>query len=130
MSQQQVPLGNNLKADYKGSVSTGTYVGFLVLTFCGACLAVTLARGDQIIRRDGSSVVLMKHPTWKTEIFGLWETLKSDPYVVLLFPMFFASNWFYTYQFNGFNAAKFDVRTRSLNNVMCKSGILCTKQTP
>jgi len=32
--------------------------------------------------------------------------------------MFLASNWFYTYQFNDFNLARFNVRTRSLNNVI------------
>lgn len=32
--------------------------------------------------------------------------------------MFFSSNWFYTYQFNDFNLARFNVRTRSLNNVI------------
>lgn len=60
----------------------------------------------------------MKHPTWKTEIFGLWETLRSDPYIVFLFPMFFASNWFYTYQFNDVNLARFNLRTRALNNTL------------
>jgi hypothetical protein len=60
----------------------------------------------------------MKHPTWKTEIFGLWETLRSDPYIMLLFPMFFASNWFYTYQFNDVNLAQFNIRTRALNNTL------------
>lgn len=60
----------------------------------------------------------MKNPTWKTEIFGLWETLRSDPYIVFLFPMFFASNWFYTYQFNGVNHALFNVRTRALNSAL------------
>jgi hypothetical protein len=48
----------------------------------------------------------------------MWETIKSEPYIVLLFPMFFASNWFYTYQFNGVNLAQFNTRTRSLNNVL------------
>lgn len=60
----------------------------------------------------------MKHPTWKTEILGLWETLWSDSYIVLLFPMFFASNWFYTYQFNDVNLAQFNTRTRALNNTL------------
>jgi hypothetical protein len=32
--------------------------------------------------------------------------------------MFFASNWFYTYHFNGVNLANFNTRTRSLNNVL------------
>ena len=116
-----VELGINAKT--KGevdgeSVSDGTYVGFLVLTFLGALLAWTLVDAKHVVRRDGSRIILMKNPTWKTEIFGLWETLWHDPYVIFLFPMFFASNWFYTYQFNGVNRARFDVRTRALNSVL------------
>lgn len=60
----------------------------------------------------------MKQPTWKSELVGLYETLLSDPYIILLFPMFFASNWFYTYQFNAVNLAQFNTRTRALNNVL------------
>jgi hypothetical protein len=60
----------------------------------------------------------MKHPTWKTETLGLLETLWSDPYVILLFPMFFASNWFYTYQFNDVNLVQFNPRTRALNSTL------------
>ena len=71
-----------------------------------------------VVRRDGSKIILMKHPTWKTEIFGLWETLWSDPYIILLFPMFFASNWFYTYQFNDVNLVQFTTRTRALNSTL------------
>ena len=114
----QVPLGQNIHTTTASAVSNGTYIGFLVLTFCGALLALTLANGDSIIRRDGSKVILMKHPTWKTELLGLWETFFTDPYILLLFPMFFASNWFYTYQFNDFNLPKFNTRTRSLNSVL------------
>jgi hypothetical protein len=32
--------------------------------------------------------------------------------------MFFASNWFYTYQFNDVNLPNFNIRTRALNNVL------------
>lgn len=32
----------------------------------------------------------------RSEIMGLWTTLKSDSYILLLFPFFWASNWFYT----------------------------------
>lgn len=60
----------------------------------------------------------MKHPTWKSELLGLVEVLKTDVWIVSLFPMFLASNWFYTYQFNGFNSAKFDIRTRALNSIL------------
>jgi len=32
--------------------------------------------------------------------------------------MFFSSNWFYTYQFNGMNGAHFNTRTGALNNTL------------
>ena len=81
-------------------------------------MAWTLVDAKHVVRRDGTRIILMKHPTWKTEIIGLWETFLSDPYVILLFPMFFASNWFYTYQFQDVNHARFNTRTRALNNTL------------
>ena len=77
-------------------MSDGTYIGFIVLTFLGACLAWCLVNAKAVLRADGSRVIVMKNPTWKTEIMGLYESLLTDPYIVLLFPMFFSSNWFYT----------------------------------
>jgi hypothetical protein len=99
-------------------VTDGTYIGFLVLTFLGGMLSWALVDAKKVVRSDGSRVIMMKHPSWKTELIGLWDTLWTDPWVVLLFPMFFASNWFYTYQFNGVNLPEFSLRTRSLNNVL------------
>lgn len=90
----------------------------MVLTFLGACLALTLVDARSVVRSDKSHVILMKHPSWRSEILGLWEVLQTDIWIVFLFPMFLASNWFYTYQFNGFNSAKFNIRTRALNNTL------------
>ncbi|KAL8726566.1 MAG: hypothetical protein Q9181_005994 [Wetmoreana brouardii] len=112
-----IPLGQNIHSS-AGNVNDGTYIGFMVLTFCGAALAWCLVDARHVQRADGSHVVLMKHPTWQSELLGLLETLKTDSWVVFLFPMFFASNWFYTYQFNGVNLPRFNVRTRALNNVL------------
>lgn len=102
----------------KSTVTDGTYVGFIVLTFLGAVLAWTLVNSSDVVRSDGSRVIVMKHPTWKSEFLGLGETLKQDPWVVLLFPMFWSSNWFYTYQFNDVNGPYFSTRTSALNNVL------------
>jgi hypothetical protein len=68
--------------------------------FAGACLAPNLVGADKVIRKDGSKVIMMQHPTWRTEALGLWECLRTDTWILYLFPMFFASNWFYTYHFN------------------------------
>ncbi|KAI9661174.1 MAG: hypothetical protein M1821_009501 [Bathelium mastoideum] len=113
-----IPLGQNIHTTSNSSVSDGTYIGFIILTFIGAVLAFTLVDGKKVIRHDGSRVILMKNPSWWSEISGLWEVFLTDPYIVLLFPMFFASNWFYTYQFNDVNLAYFNTRTRALNNTL------------
>lgn len=84
----------------------------------GAVLGLMLCDAKKVIRSDGSRVILKKNPSLWTELYGLWETIKFDPYIVLLFPMFFTSNWFYTYQQNAVNSALFNVRTRSLNSML------------
>ncbi|CAN9312375.1 unnamed protein product [Alternaria alternata] len=119
----QLALNFNTRDGTKAAVTNGTYIGFMILTFFGACLSWTLIDAKHVVRRDGSRIIMMKHPTWQSEIFGLWETLRTDPYIILLFPMFFASNWFYTYQFNDVNYARFNVRTRALNNTLFMGAI-------
>lgn len=86
--------------------------------FFGAVLALLLVNASDIIREDGSRVILMKNPSWQSELWGLYETLKFQPLVILLFPMFFVSNWFYVYQQNSMNGAYFDVKTRALNSTL------------
>jgi MFS family permease len=112
-----IPLGLNLHSE-AGKVSDGTYIAFMILMAIGFFLAFTLADSKYVQRADGSHVVVMKNPTWKSEIKGLFEVLKTDWYIVCLFPMFLASNWFYTYQFQDVNAAYFNIRTRALNNTL------------
>lgn len=114
----QIPLGQNINTKSAASVNDGTYVGFLVLTILGACLAWLLVDARDVIRDDGSKVIVMKHPSWKSEIVGLYQTFFTDPYIILLFPMFLASNWFYAYHFTEINSAYFNTRTRALNGVV------------
>ncbi|KAI9756114.1 MAG: hypothetical protein M4579_004001 [Chaenotheca gracillima] len=112
-----IPLGQNIHSTTNG-VNDGTYVAFMVLMFLGAILAWFLVDSKDILRKDGTKVIVMKNPTWQSEIMGLYECLRDDYYIVALFPMFFASNWFYVYQFNDVNLAKFNIRTRSLNSCL------------
>ncbi|KAG0158183.1 hypothetical protein PDIDSM_5696 [Penicillium digitatum] len=48
------------------TVGDGTYIAF-ILMFAGACGCVCLCDADKVVRRDGSRVILMKHPSWKSE---------------------------------------------------------------
>lgn len=84
----------------------------------GAALSFCLCNADKVVREDGSKVIIMKNPTWSSELKGLWETLSQQPWILLLFPMFFCSNIFYTYQNNGVNAVAFNARTRALNGLL------------
>jgi hypothetical protein len=89
-----------------------------VLSGLGAALAWTLVDAKSVVRSDGTRVILMKNPTWKTEILGMGQVFLSDPYILFMFPMFFASNFFYTYQFNEVNGVRFNTPTKALNGVL------------
>lgn len=73
-------------------------IGFLILTLIGVCLAPMMADPRRIIRTDGTKVTLPRQPSWKTELYSLYVAFKTDPMIMLLFPMFVASNYFYTWR--------------------------------
>ena len=102
----------------------------------GVSIPLFMVDPNKMIRTDGTKVTTPRHPSWKVEIYGLWVALKTDPLIFLLFPMFFASNWFYTWrmlhqflnnfffrtnfksEFNDYNGAIFNIQARSLNNLV------------
>ncbi|KAL4075189.1 major facilitator superfamily domain-containing protein [Scleroderma yunnanense] len=110
-----VAFGQNFHSK-TNSVGNGTYIGFLVLTITGFFLPIFMTSPHKVIRTDGTKIVQIRHPSWKEEFMNLFRALITDPWIILLFPMFFASNYFYTWQFNDYNGALFTIRTRGLNN--------------
>lgn len=107
-----------MKTDTNEDVNDGTYIGFMTMMFAGVLLACCLCNAKDVVRDDGSRVIVKKNPSWKSEFRGLWRTLCYEPYVIALFPMFFASNWFYTYQQNGVNGAFFTTRAKAMNSML------------
>ncbi|KAL0950519.1 hypothetical protein HGRIS_007328 [Hohenbuehelia grisea] len=112
-----VSLGQNFHSE-ANAVGNGTYIGFLILTAIGVLIPMLMADPQKMIRVDGTKVTTPRHPSWKVEIYGLWVALRTDPLILLLFPMFFASNWFYTWQFNDYNGTLFNIRGRALNTLV------------
>lgn len=112
-----VALGQNFHSK-ANAVGNGTYIGFLVLTVIGVFIPLVMADPSKMIRTDGTRVTTPRQPSWMTEIYGLYVALRTDPLIILLFPMFLASNWFYTWQFNDYNGAIFNIRARALNNLL------------
>lgn len=112
-----IPLASNIH-NTTSVVHDYTYVIFIVLMGCGICVAFLLLPMNKVWKSDNTRVIAEKHPYWKDELFNLAKLLWNEPKIFLMFPMFFASNWFYTYQFNDFNAGRFNLRTRSLNSLI------------
>lgn len=50
----QIVLGQNIHVKAAGTVSDGTYIGFLILTFAGACLAWCLVSTEYSVLPKGS----------------------------------------------------------------------------
>ncbi|KAL6450586.1 hypothetical protein SBY92_000831 [Candida maltosa Xu316] len=112
-----IPLADNI-SNSGSAANDGTFIAFIVLMICGSVLAFFMLPMSKVWKSDGTRVMAKKHPHWKDELIGLFRTLIKDPKILLMFPMFFASNWFYTYQFNNFNYGRFNLRTRSLNSLL------------
>jgi hypothetical protein len=102
----------------RNDLSDDTYYIVISLSFLGIILALLLTDAKDVLRSDGTKVIHAQIPTWKSEIDGCIGALRSDYYILLFFPMFFASNFFHPYQFNTFNLRNFTMRTRSLNNAV------------
>ena len=67
-------------------------------TCIGVIVPMLMADPKKMVRTDGTRVVTTMQPSWKAEIYGLYVALRNDPWIILLFPMFFASNYFYTWR--------------------------------
>ncbi|EPQ53692.1 MFS general substrate transporter [Gloeophyllum trabeum ATCC 11539] len=93
-------------------------IGLITLNTVGMAVPLIMVDPNRMYRSDGTKVTTPRRPSWRSELHSLYFSLKSDPMVLLLFPMFFASNWYFTWQFNDYNAALFNIRTRSLNNLV------------
>jgi hypothetical protein len=68
------------------------------MTLIGAFLPLFIVNPDKVIRTDGTHVNKARNPSWKMMFFSLYVALKTDPWIILLFPMFFASNYFNTWR--------------------------------
>ncbi|CAG8612847.1 9619_t:CDS:2, partial [Acaulospora colombiana] len=110
-----IPIALNWNSD-AGSVNDGTYIGFMVLMGSGVLLALVLLPPSKVYHDNGQHIIIQKYPKWKTELIEVFKLFLNWK-ILLLTPMFVASNWFYAYQFNDINAFYFNIRTRAFNNL-------------
>ncbi|KAJ1921331.1 hypothetical protein H4219_000647 [Mycoemilia scoparia] len=104
------PTGN---IDY---VSNASYIVLTCIQVLGAVSALTLVSPKHIMRDDGALVTTSDDTSSITEATET-ARLFSNRWLLLLTPMFFTSNFFYTYQFSPFNNTLFTMHTRGFNNI-------------
>ncbi|KAF9921767.1 hypothetical protein FBU30_008182 [Linnemannia zychae] len=99
-----------------GGASTGAYATYMIIMVVGALLSILLLPTSRVIRRDGSHVARVRYSSPTSELLSVFK-LFLDWRMLCLIPMFFTSNWIYTYQFNAVNAFNFSIRSRAMNSM-------------
>lgn len=111
-----IPFILNYNRSEASSVNDGTYIGFMIFMAVGTVLALAILHPSNVIRDDGSRCTNMKYSNVTIETVAILK-LFLDWKMLLMVPAAWASNFFYSYQFNNVNGLLFTLRTRGLNNV-------------
>ncbi|THG93486.1 hypothetical protein EW026_g7764 [Hermanssonia centrifuga] len=117
-----ISLAINIEKGGLNAVSTSTYIAFLVIIFIGVASAFAILPSNRVVRADGTIVKLDTTTKVHEELFAMFRLIK-DWRMLALFPMFFASNYFYAYQ-GSVNATVFDGPTRALNATLEGAGAI------
>ncbi|CAO3598220.1 unnamed protein product [Absidia cylindrospora] len=113
-----VALGNEWSGGEANHVQSSTYYAFIVIMTVGSLIGALLLPASKVIRNDGSQVSLHKYSNWKREAIEVLK-LFTDWRMLILIPLMISSNWFYTYQQQGYNGGGyFNIRGRALNNLL------------
>ncbi|KAJ2785812.1 hypothetical protein GGI15_001791 [Coemansia interrupta] len=102
---------------HSGSLTSSVYVLFVILECLGAMAAMFLVPPSVVVRDDGSHATLSKSQSPGHESIEVLK-LFTNKWMLLLLPMSFTSNFFYSYQFSQYNGAIFTLRTRAFNNLL------------
>ncbi|KAK3848504.1 MAG: major facilitator superfamily domain-containing protein [Linnemannia gamsii] len=111
-----IPMGIQWNDPGAKAMSNTVFIVFLSITVVGAFLSLLLLPASKVVRADGTPITKVKFSSAGAEARAILALFK-DWRMLALFPMFFTSNWFYSYQLNlnGLNQAE-SVRTRSFDS--------------
>ncbi|KIW92582.1 uncharacterized protein Z519_06429 [Cladophialophora bantiana CBS 173.52] len=113
-----VALGINMhSARQDAGAPTPVYVVFVIIQVLAMVLALTLlVRPAKVVRSDGTKIAIFKQPSLRSELVGILEMIKDFRFMMLL-PAIFVAEMALALQ-SSLNGYYFNLRTRSLNNVM------------
>ncbi|XP_010541511.1 PREDICTED: UNC93-like protein 1 [Tarenaya hassleriana] len=111
-----IPFVLNYHRSSAASVNDGTYVAFMCFMSAGVLLSLGILPPNRVVREDGSRCSAVTYSKPSTEAAAVLR-LFLDRKMLLIVPAAWASNFFYSYQFNNVNGLLFNLRTRGFNNV-------------
>lgn len=111
-----IPFIMNYHRTEAESVNDNTYIAFMCFMSAGAALSLAILPPSRVIRNDGTRCTNIKYSKVSTEAIEILKLFRNWK-MRLLVPAAWASNFFYSYQFNNVNGLMFNLRTRGLNNV-------------
>jgi hypothetical protein len=115
-----VALGINMQVDPEtidAGAPNAVYIVFVVIQVIAMVLAlILLVRPKNVVRSDGTRLAIFQAPTVKNELLGMWQMVTDIKFMMLLPPMI-AAEMALALQ-SSLNGFYFNLRTRSLNNVM------------
>ncbi|KAH8997191.1 MFS general substrate transporter [Lactarius hatsudake] len=117
-----IALAINIRSGKLSDVSTATYLAFIIIMFIGTASTMLILPPGAIIRADGTLVKVQASSSVREELSNFIKVLK-DKRIIMLIPMFFASNYFYAYQ-GAVNVYYFDGATRALNGTLEGAGAM------
>lgn len=111
-----INLGLNVRNSERGSLSTDTYLVFVVLQCLGPFVAALISLPHQVQRSDGTPVLLNLNPNVKSELKAMVRVLSSKR-VLLLLPMIWNTT-FSESLIGTYAADNFTVRSRALGSLI------------
>ncbi|KMZ70139.1 hypothetical protein ZOSMA_1G01120 [Zostera marina] len=110
-----IPFVLNYNRTSAVSVNDGTYITFMCFMSVGAVISLFILPAGKVIRDDGTYATKMSYSSPSVELLETFR-LFTNWKMLLITPAAWASNFFYSYQFNNVNGLLFNLRTSGLNN--------------
>jgi hypothetical protein len=110
-----VAFGLNLYSTGSG-VPVSVYIIFIIIQCCSVGFAALLCQPDRLIRPDGTKIAKFDYVPIKHSLNSLIKVLE-DRRILIMLPAFFSVEAFVVLQ-SSLNAYTYNLRTRSLNNIL------------
>lgn len=111
-----INLSLNYNNNEAGSISTNTYLVFVVLQALGPFCAMLLSPPHKVQRSDRTPVYLHINSSTKDELYRMWKAI-TKPQVLLLLPMIWQTTWSEAL-IGTYAVDYFSVRSRALGSLL------------